>query len=198
MTANALDLYLTVTYTDIVAWCIDSSGTSEHPPIAHAEARSMPGTFNNIAVECSLIQWPTSMRTGCRDSGELRSLAKQNHRDSSSHHTVELIFLNFFQRQYSLVLLARSLPSSVIDARTLGEHHITTQIGSIDHARQPYKADDDGNNVIAWSRTNKQSQEKGDKVEGRRNHVEEGMIKANAPLSTIGIAPIHETSHCRT
>src|SRR5262249_1453513 len=42
MISNAFDLHLSILYTNIIAWCVDSSRAGEYMPIAHTEARTVP------------------------------------------------------------------------------------------------------------------------------------------------------------
>src|SRR5712692_6255121 len=61
--ADALDLHLPVTHSDIVARRVDGGGTGEHAPIAHAETRAMPRALYNISCQPSLVKRPPGMGT---------------------------------------------------------------------------------------------------------------------------------------
>ena len=80
----------------------------------------------------------------------------------------------------------------MVDASAFSEDHIATQVGGIQDARQPHEAKNGGGDAIP--RTSEEAQDKGDKVEERGARIVEGMIEANASLSSVGIAPIGQTS----
>ena len=56
MLAGALDLDLTIAYTDIVARGVDGCRTGEHVAIAHAKARTMPWALHDITLQRPFIQ----------------------------------------------------------------------------------------------------------------------------------------------
>jgi len=84
----------------------------------------------------------------------------------------------------------------MVDASAFGEHHVAAQVGGVEDTCQPHEARNDSSNTISW--TSQEAQDKGDKVEDRGTRIEEGMIESNAPLSTVGIAPIGQAGHNRT
>src|SRR6266487_5216212 len=83
----------------------------------------------------------------------------------------------------------------MVDSSAPGEDQLTAQVSGIDHTHQSHEARNDGYNTIPW--TSEEAKNKGDKIEDRGTCIEEGVIEANASLSTVGIAPIGQASHNR-
>src|SRR5712691_2370110 len=83
----------------------------------------------------------------------------------------------------------------MVDAGAFGEDHLATQIPGIEYTDQPHEAKNGGSNPITW--TGQEPEEKGDEVEDRRTHVENGVIEANPALGAIGIAPVRKAGHNR-
>lgn len=64
MLAGALDFDLAIADANVITRGIDDCRTGEHATITHAEARTMPRTLHNIALERPFIQWAACMGTG--------------------------------------------------------------------------------------------------------------------------------------
>src|SRR5690242_9075964 len=94
MSTAAPDLHLPIAHTDVVVGCLDRCWSGKYATVTHAKARGMPGTLDNIARECSLIQWPTGVGTRCGNGVELQPLAQQDHRHGSHHHPVQHVLLD--------------------------------------------------------------------------------------------------------
>src|SRR5258708_18059809 len=84
----------------------------------------------------------------------------------------------------------------MVDTCAFSENHVTAQVGGVQEACQPHEAKHDGSNTIP--RTSEEAQDKGKKIEERGARIKEGMIEANASLSTVGITPIGQAGHNRT
>jgi hypothetical protein len=62
MLAGALDLDLTIAYTDIITRGVDGRRTGEYATIAHAKARAMPRALHDITLQRPFSQRAARMR----------------------------------------------------------------------------------------------------------------------------------------
>src|SRR5579875_1426991 len=126
MFTHALESDLPILYAYIVARSVDDRWSRQHAPIAHAEARAVPGTLDDIAGQRALVQWSASMWAGRGNSRELFALPQQNDRHTGYGHPVQFALLDIGNRHDHFIILARRFPGSVVDACAFDKDHVTT------------------------------------------------------------------------